>query len=43
VARLLFAFPATTSAHGVQGRAETPIPVSPFFWAAGGVLAVSFV
>jgi hypothetical protein len=29
-------------AHGVQGRAETPIPVSAFFWAAAGVLVVSF-
>ena len=29
-------------AHGVQGRAETPIPISAFFWVAGGVLVVSF-
>lgn len=29
-------------AHGVQGRAETPIPVSAFFWAAAIVLVVSF-
>ena len=39
----LLAFPAVASAHGVQGRAETPIPVAAFFWAAGGVLAVSFI
>ncbi|MCZ4496701.1 MAG: hypothetical protein JWM25_1284, partial [Thermoleophilia bacterium] len=30
-------------AHGVQGRADTPIPVSAFFWAAGAVLIVSFL
>src|SRR5918998_1545462 len=29
-------------AHGVQGRAETPIPISAFFWVAGAVLVVSF-
>ncbi len=29
-------------AHGVQGRADTPIPVSAFFWSAGVVLVVSF-
>lgn len=30
-------------AHGVQGRAETPIPISAFFWVAAVVLLVSFV
>ncbi len=35
--------PATAAAHGVQGRAETPIPISAFFWAAAVVLVVSFV
>ena len=29
-------------AHGVQGRAETPIPIAAFFWVAGAVLVVSF-
>jgi len=35
--------PQAAAAHGVQGRAETPIPISAFFWAAGGVLIVSFL
>ena len=30
-------------AHGVQGRAETPIPISAFFWVAGAVVIVSFL
>jgi hypothetical protein len=30
-------------AHGVQGRAETPIPVEAFFWVAGAVVVVSFL
>lgn len=29
-------------AHGVQGRAETPIPISAFFWIAALVLIASF-
>jgi hypothetical protein len=37
------AWPAIALAHGVQGRAETPIPVSAFFWAGAAVLVVSFV
>lgn len=37
------ATPAGAFAHGVQGRAETPIPISAFFWAAAFVLAVSFL
>jgi hypothetical protein len=39
----LAVLPAAALAHGVQGRAETPIPISAFFWAAGIVLIVSFV
>ncbi|NQU37871.1 MAG: hypothetical protein HQ526_09805 [Actinobacteria bacterium] len=34
---------SVASAHGVQGRAETPIPIAAFFLAAGVVLVVSFV
>src|SRR5215213_3321416 len=30
-------------AHGVQGRADTPIPISAFFWVAGAVLVASFL
>lgn len=37
------ALPPWVHAHGVQGRAETPIPISAFFWVAGAVLIVSFV
>lgn len=40
---MLAAAPALGLAHGVQGRAETPIPVSAFFWAGAAVLVVSFV
>jgi hypothetical protein len=39
---LLVVAPAAV-AHGVQGKAQTPIPISAFFWAAGAVLIVSFV
>lgn len=35
--------PATASAHGVQGRAETPIPIEAFFLVAAIVLVVSFI
>lgn len=35
--------PGAAVAHGVQGRAETPIPIEAFFWAAALVLVVSFV
>lgn len=38
----LLALAPAAQAHGVQGRAETPIPISAFFWVAGGVLVVSF-
>ncbi len=37
------AFPATASAHGIVGRADLPIPVWLFSWAAAIVLIVSFV
>jgi hypothetical protein len=30
-------------AHGVQGRAETPVPITVFFWTAAIVIVVSFV
>ena len=40
---LLLAAPASALAHGVQGRAQTPIPISAFFWVAGAVVAVSFL
>jgi hypothetical protein len=35
--------PPEVMAHGVQGRAETPIPISAFFWVAAAVLIVSFL
>jgi hypothetical protein len=37
------AAPATASAHGIQGRADLPVPLIAFYWAAGVVLVVSFV
>ena len=37
------AWPASALAHGVQGRAETPIPITAFFWVAAVVLVVSFI
>lgn len=36
-------FAAEALAHGVQGRAETPIRISAFFYAGAGVLVVSFL
>ena len=41
-AATLLALAPGAAAHGVQGRAETPIPISAFFWVAGAVLVVSF-
>src|SRR5580692_3494268 len=41
IAALLF--PAVASAHGIVGRADLPIPVWLFSWAAAIVLVVSFV
>jgi hypothetical protein len=40
---LLAATPAVAFAHGVQGKADTPIPISAFFYAAGAVLIASFL
>ena len=40
LASLFTASPAL--AHGVQGRADTPVPISVFFYAAAGVVIVSF-
>ena len=37
------AVPASASAHGIQGRADLPVPLVAFYWAAGVVLVVSFV
>ncbi len=37
------AFPAVAQAHGIVGRADLPIPVWLFSWAAAIVLVVSFV
>ncbi|MGE4425136.1 MAG: hypothetical protein AB7G37_01635 [Solirubrobacteraceae bacterium] len=42
-ATAVLAWPSTAAAHGVQGRAETPIPISAFFWVAAIVMVVSFV
>src|SRR5579863_241495 len=36
-------FPAGAQAHGIVGRADLPIPVWLFSWAAAVVLVVSFV
>ena len=36
-------FPAAAEAHGIVGRADLPIPVWLFSWAAAIVLVVSFV
>jgi hypothetical protein len=36
-------FPASAQAHGIVGRADLPIPVWLFSWAAAVVLVVSFV
>lgn len=33
---------APAHAHGVQGRADTPVPISVFFYAAAGVIVLSF-
>lgn len=35
--------PAAALAHGVQGQADTPVPLSVFFWTAAVVVIVSFV
>lgn len=33
----------TLLAHGIQGRADLPVPLTAFYWAAAAVLVVSFV
>lgn len=33
----------TIYAHGIQGRADLPVPLTAFYWAAAAVLVVSFV
>ena len=43
VVTMFVAIPSAALAHGVQGRAETPIPIEAFFWVAAIVLVVSFV
>ncbi|HTY96642.1 MAG TPA: fenitrothion hydrolase [Solirubrobacteraceae bacterium] len=40
---LALLFPAAAEAHGIVGRADLPIPVWLFSWAAAIVLVVSFV
>ncbi len=35
--------PSTAHAHGIQGRADLPVPIIAFYWAASIVLVVSFV
>jgi hypothetical protein len=39
----MLALPATAQAHGIVGKADLPIPVWLFSWAAAIVLVVSFV
>lgn len=43
LAALALALPASADAHGIVGRADLPIPVWLFSWAAAVVLVVSFV
>jgi hypothetical protein len=43
VGAIALAFPAAAQAHGIVGRADLPIPVWLFSWAAAIVLVVSFV
>jgi hypothetical protein len=43
VAGLLLAVPAAAVAHGLTGRADLPIPIWLFSWAAAAVLVVSFL
>ncbi|MEO6867075.1 MAG: hypothetical protein ABI200_03560 [Gaiellales bacterium] len=39
----LLAAPAAAFAHGIQGRADLPVPLIAFYWAAAAVLIISFV
>ncbi len=43
VGALALAVPASAQAHGIVGRADLPIPVWLFSWAAAIVLVISFV
>jgi hypothetical protein len=43
LAVVALAFPANAAAHGIVGKADLPIPVWLFSWAAAIVLVVSFV
>jgi hypothetical protein len=43
LAFLTVLLPTPAWAHGVQGRADTPIPIEAFFWVAAVVLVVSFL
>ena len=43
VASIALLLPATAEAHGIVGKANLPIPVWLFSWAAAIVLVVSFV
>lgn len=43
LAAFLVLIPTASFAHGVQGRADTPIPIEAFFAVAAAVLIVSFL
>src|SRR5271166_2425002 len=43
LALVALALPASAQAHGIVGKADLPIPVWLFSWAAAIVLVVSFV
>jgi hypothetical protein len=43
VGAVALALPATADAHGIVGRADLPIPVWLFSWAAAIALVVSFI
>jgi len=40
---VLLACVPVAAAHGIQGRADLPVPIRAFYWAAAIVLVVSFV
>lgn len=39
---LLLVLAPIAAAHGIQGRADLPVPLRAFYWAAGIILVVSF-
>ncbi|WP_146069209.1 hypothetical protein [Arthrobacter sp. ZGTC412] len=43
IVTIIVVTPMPAYAHGVQGRADTPIPIEAFFWVAAIVLVVSFI